>query len=267
MMTDKLQKVRKYFEEEENIILAFVFGSRAKGFGGKNSDLDIGIYLKDKNDEERIWLNISKITGQEVDLIFLDDAPATLISSIFKTGIPVVIKDRKLYWDIYLTKTLEAEDFYEFVESYWKIYSRSKSLVPEDKIRLIERMQFLKSELEEIEGFKNLAYREYCEDKVKRRNIERWAENIINATIDIAKIILAAEKREIPKTYEQALLNFGFFVGLKEKEAARLASFAWLRNILAHEYLDIIYNRIKKFIIESPFLYKKIFVFLSKKTK
>ena len=49
-------------------------------------------------------------------MILLNDAPATLISNVFKTGIPLVIKDRRLYWDLYLTKSLEAKDFSHFAE-------------------------------------------------------------------------------------------------------------------------------------------------------
>jgi len=52
----------------------------------------------------------------------------------------------------------------------------------------------------------------------------------------------------MPKTYQQALLKFGFFVGLEEKEAEELSTFAKLRNILAHEYLEVTYGGIKKFI-------------------
>ena len=61
-------------------------------------------------------------------LVVLNSAPATLVSNIAKTGIPMAIKDRGLYWDEYLAKSLEAEDFAEFVQSFWKIYVRSKSL-------------------------------------------------------------------------------------------------------------------------------------------
>jgi len=263
---DDLEGLRKYFEEKENVILAFIFGSSAKGTAGEDSDLDIGIYLKKKKEEDEIWRQISEITQREVDLVLLNNAPASLISNIIKTGISLVIKDKKLFWDIYLTKTLEAEDFSGFVKSWWEIYSRSKSLIPEDKTRLIERIQFLESEFQEIDNFKNLTFQEYQEDKIKRRNIERWTENIINATIDIAKIILASEKKEIPKTYEESLLKFGFFTGLKEEEAKKLSTFARLRNILAHEYLDILYEKIKNFTNESQSLYQKIFSFLSRYT-
>jgi len=263
---DKLEKSRKYFQDKENVVLAFIFGSSAKGIAGEDSDLDIGVYLKDKKEEDEIWREISKVTGKEVDLVVLNDAPASLISNVLKTGIPLVVKDRNLFWDIYLTKTLEAEDFSEFVESYWKIYQRSGSLAPEDRTRLIERIQFLESEFQEIDSFKDLTLGEYQKDKVKRRNIERWTENIINATIDIAKIILASEKKEILKTYEESLLKFGLFAGLEDEEAEKISTLARLRNILAHEYLDILYKRIKNFITDSQPIYDKIFNFLSRYT-
>jgi len=244
--------------------LAFIFGSVSKESEGEESDLDIGVYLKDRKEEGQIWRRISGIIQKEIDLILINDAAPTLISNIFKTGVPIVIKDGKLYWDLYLEITREAEDFHQFVEDYWKIYSASESLIPEERVRLIERIQFLKSEYQEIGEFKNLTFQEYREEKGKRRNIERWTENIMNASIDIAKIVLASEKKEMPKTYEQAFFNFGLFIGLAEKEAEELAIFARLRNILAHEYLNVTYGKIRQFIIESPPLYEKIFSFLSK---
>jgi uncharacterized protein YutE (UPF0331/DUF86 family)/predicted nucleotidyltransferase len=263
-MNEKIEKLKRYFEEKENVLLAFIFGSSARGVEGEDSDLDIGVYLKNTTEEDEIWREISKIVEREIDLVVLNDAPATLVSNAFKTGIPFVIKDRKLYWNLYLAKSLEAEDFLEFAESYWRIYSRSASLIPEDKVRLLERIQFLESEYQEMGEFNALTFEEYRQDKAKRRNIERWTENVINATIDIAKIVLAAEMREMPRTYEQALSDFGIFIGFEVKEAGELSTFARLRNILAHEYLDVTYERIRKFIIASPPLYEKMFKFLSK---
>jgi len=263
-MNEKIEKLKRYFEEKENVLLAFIFGSSARGVEGEDSDLDIGVYLKNRTEEDEIWREISKIVEREIDLVVLNDAPATLVSNAFKTGIPFVIKDRKLYWNLYLAKSLEAEDFLEFAESYWRIYSRSASLIPEDKVRLLERIQFLESEYQEMGEFNALTFEEYRQDKAKRRNIERWTENVINATIDIAKIVLAAEKREMPRTYEQALSDFGIFIGLEVKEAGDLSTFARLRNILTHEYLDVTYERIKKFIVASRSIYEVMLKFLSK---
>ena len=258
-------ELKRYCEKNQSIVLAFIFGSAASGQEGEDSDIDIGVYLKDTAREDKIWIELSGILEKQVDLVVLNDAPATLVSSALKTGVPVVVKDRMKYLDLYLTATLEAEDFSHFAEEYWKVYQRSESLSPEDKTRLLERIQFLESEFQEIDDLKALTREEYVEEKIKRRNIERWAENVINATIDIAKIILASEKKEIPKTYEQALLRFGALAGLDERRAEDLASFARLRNILAHQYLDFAYVKIMGLIREAPPLYAVVFAFLRKK--
>ena len=68
----------------------------------------------------------------------------------------------------------------------------------------------------------------------------------------------------MPKTYEEALRNFGILAGLDEEDSRKFSRFANLRNILAHEYLEILYERLKNFIEGFPPLSKKITDFLNK---
>ena len=262
MNTSAIQKLKRYFRQDPNILLAFLFGSAAKNRETEDSDVDIALFLKDKKEESAIWTKISTLLKKEIDLVLLDEAPATLVSAIFKTGIALVVKDEKLYWNLYLQKSMESEDFANFADSYWGIYLRSRSLIPEDKARLLERLQFLEQELSEIDRFKNITFQEYQQEKPKRREIERWVENIINAMIDIAKIFLASEKKDMPKTYEEALRDFALIAGLKEKQTLSFSQFARLRNILAHEYLGVLYGEIRNFIEGFPILYEKISKFL-----
>ncbi|MEW6095846.1 MAG: HepT-like ribonuclease domain-containing protein [bacterium] len=257
-----LSTLKKYLEKEPQISLSFLFGSLAKGFIKEESDFDLAIYLQNPDEEERIWFEITRIIKRELDLVYLNGAPASLVSNIFKTGIPLVIKDKSLYLELYLKKTLEAEDFFEWTKDYYRIYKNARSLIPEEKTRLLQRMQFLETEYKEIDNFSRYNFKEYQQDKFKRRNIERWVENILNATIDISKIILASAKRQMPKTYEEALFDFGIFIGLEEEVAQKFAKFGNLRNILAHEYLDLIYNKIQNFIQEAPLVYTRLFSFL-----
>lgn len=261
-----VEAIKTYCEHDKDIVLAFLYGSRARGTEMDESDYDIAVLLANNSQEERVWHDISRMTNNNVDLIALDRAPATLVSNVFKTGIPLTIKDRGQYLNLYLEKTSEAEDFAEFAQSYHAIAGRSHSLTPEDKTRLIERIQFLEQELSEFDRFTAFSYQTYREDRTKRREIERWAENIINALIDCAKIILASEKKAMPKTYEAALSEFAILVGLNEEQSLRLSTFARLRNLLAHEYFDILYEKIRKFIEEFPDMEKEIFLFLKKYT-
>lgn len=81
---------------------------------------------------------------------------------------------------------------------------------------------------------------------------------------DIAKIILASEKKKMPKTYQEALYIFAVYIGLAQKDATAFSAFANLRNILTREYLDILYEQIQDFIAESQKFYQRLFKFLKR---
>ena len=275
MVNLPLKKLKDYFKRCDNVVMAFVFGSYARKDQTSESDFDVAVYFEIDEESERkeeriyeeegkIWSEVKEIVKREVDLTCLNYAPASLISEIIKVGIPLIIKNERLYWQLYLKNSLEAEDFLSFVQGYFKIYKAAKSLTPEQKIRLLERIQFLESEFKEIEEFKELTVEEYKSNKKERRNIERWVENLLNAIIDISKIILASERRMMPKTYEDALYDFGVLAGLNREDAKKFARLSNLRNILAHEYLDILFGRIQNFIKEFPLFYQKIYSFLEK---
>ena len=87
--------------------------------------------------------------------------------------------------------------------------------------------------------------------------MQRWVENVVNATIDIAKIVIASEKKKIPQTYRQIVENLNQVDGFDKNTVEGIANFTKLRNILAHEYIDIRFNRIKGFISEAKILYNK----------
>lgn len=264
LKSKEFKKLKKYLEKEKSVVLAFLFGSFALEREMEESDLDIGVYLKNEKLEDKIWHKVSEITQKNVQLVVLNKAPASLISNAFENGIPLTIKDKKLYWEVYLRASKETEDFLEFLKDFQKIKKQAKSLTKAEESRLRVRIDYLKTQMSEISRFQKLTFKEYTREIDKRRIVERWTENIINATIDIAKMVLASEKKEAPRSYEEALLHFGFLIGLNEKESEKFSKFANLRNILAHEYLDILYGRIQEFIKEFPKFYKKISDFLEK---
>lgn len=269
-MDKKIKLLREYFKKKPSVVLAFVFGSYVKGLAGEESDFDVAVYLisqftkpeKIRDVERKIWFEVSKIVEKEVDLVCLNNAPASLISNIFKSGIPLKIGDKKLYWELYLTKSTEAEDFLNFVEDFWEIKKRAKSLAKEEKERLVVRVDYLNDELGRLDRFKKLRWEEYLNNWDERKIVERWVENIISALIDIAKIVLASEKKKMPKSYGDALYYFGLLARLNKEEAEKFSEFSSLRNILAHEYLEVLYERIEDFIKEFPKPYEKVFKFL-----
>lgn len=262
-----IDKLKRYFAQHPEVLFAYLFGSSARGVETEDSDIDIAVYFNPLNknveyEERREYPQeaeirfdlISMLETDNVDLVVLNQTYPVLASSIVEDGIPLVVKNENLFWEFYMLIDTEAKDFYSFVQDYWQIYQEAKSLTPQAKVRLLERTQYLDIELQEVAVFKNMTFDIYRQDKVQRRNIERWVENIANATIDIAKIILASEKKQMPKSYKDALFDFGFFFALREKEARKFSEVANLRNLLAHEYLNLLYEKIRDFLINiSPF--------------
>ena len=125
----------------------------------------------------------------------------------------------------------------------------------ETKIRLIRHITFLEDELRDYENFKSLSQNEYNKERDKRRNVERWIENIINSSIDIAKIILASEKILLPDTYRESIAMLSLVPNFDKETIEYLAEWVRLRNIISHEYLDIRWNSINRFIHQAVPIY------------
>ena len=109
----------------------------------------------------------------------------------------------------------------------------------EIKVRLIKHITFLENELEDFEAFKSLSWEEYQRERSKRRDVERWIENIVNSSIDISKIILVSEKVSLADTYRELVASLSLIPGFSKEDMETLAEWVRFRNIIAHEYLDI----------------------------
>ena len=126
----------------------------------------------------------------------------------------------------------------------------------EVKVRIIKHITFLEGELKDYDIFQTLTWKEYMIDRSKRRNVERWIENIINSSIDIAKIVLTSEAIPLSDTYKGIVASLSLVPDFAEKDMETLSNWVRLRNIISHEYLDIRWTSIKRFIAETKSLYE-----------
>jgi len=60
--------------------------------------------------------------------------------------------------------------------------------------------------------------------------------------------MLAAHAQPVPRTYREAVLNLAAIPGYDAEDCATVAAFTRLRNIPAHEYLDIRWPGITDFV-------------------
>lgn len=270
----KIKELNEYFEKQKNVLMAFVFGSFAKDQALYDSDADIAIYFKPKGkaleweeddyypEEDRIWRDLENILKRDVDLLILNRASSRLAFKVLRMGIPIVIKDRSLYWRYFLTISSIAEEFREFIRNYRRIRERSKSLTEEDKERLETLIDFLEEEIKSYYEFQSLTQSIYESDRKQKRNVEHWVESIVLSSIDIAEVALASQKIRTPEKYKDILKSLSLLSGFDKETAERLSKFAGLRNIITHEYLDIRWQRIQEFIRVSKPLYEYLVKFV-----
>ena len=128
------------------------------------------------------------------------------------------------------------------------------------KHRLLKHLDFLEVELKDYPKFIQLTKDEYFRLIDKRRNVERWVENITNSSIDISKNILTLEGISLPDNYKEIVLLTSIVKGLSFEKAELLSQWVKFRNIISHEYLDIRWASIKRFITETESLYKDFWI-------
>lgn len=260
---EMISRLKEYFLSKNEVLMAFLFGSHAKERAHSGSDWDIAVYFKPKEsaveweedrqypEEDVVWNDCMDILKTDsVDLAVLNRAPAALAEIAIK-GVPLVIKDERFFWEFRLIVSREGEDYRSFAEDFFIISERSSSIGPIDKAILEKTIRFIEQEARSYDRFSSLSQRVYETDADERRNAERWVENIMNAVIDIAKILLASSKKAIPDTYREALRQAIWLLNLSDEHKDSFEQWAKLRNILAHEYLDIRWKRIEDFIKRS----------------
>ena len=122
-------------------------------------------------------------------------------------------------------------------------------LEPEVRESLIRRLEFARSELEDFQPLRKLDYFTYQKDRFQRRNVERIIENICNVLVDVTKIILAQTETPIPGSYREAILVLGEQKVISLELAKELSQMMRLRNVLAHQYLDLKWEAIQDFLL------------------
>jgi len=109
------EQLKNYFSKQDDVLMAFVFGSRASGRERGSSDWDIAVYFKtdewlelestkDYPGEHQIHGDLENILRSDVDLLVLNRARPSLVFTILNSGQSLSIKDQKLYLEL-LSKT------------------------------------------------------------------------------------------------------------------------------------------------------------------
>lgn len=134
-----------------------------------------------------------------------------------------------------------------------------------DKLKLVPHINYLEKELQFLPKYRNeVDWKIYQSVREKRLEIERWVECLINATLDISKILITLREEEIPETSREILFKVASLVYKEEEKAETFSKLAKTRNTLAHRYLDIRWQDIKSFMQTAQDIYPPFLEYMKK---
>ena len=101
------KKVKEFLQKQDQIELAYLFGSVAQQRAGKLSDVDLAIFLdKSLDKKERFNLKLGFISDLEdilktnrLDLVIMNDTPHSLNFEIIKDNYPLFIRNKSFKVD------------------------------------------------------------------------------------------------------------------------------------------------------------------------
>lgn len=116
------QKLGRYFEDKEEFLAAYLYGSAACGKNKTESDVDIAILTTPYKDTMeslkariRCETEISALLKKECDLVFLQEAGELLTFQILKNGIVIFERDREAHRSFRAYRLIQCLDF-QFLE-------------------------------------------------------------------------------------------------------------------------------------------------------
>lgn len=98
-ITATVHKLSQRLAARGDVLCAYLFGSTARGEAGARSDLDVAVLLADEPPPTLEGLrgdladDLTEATGQPVDLVILNRAPADLVHRILRDGVLILERD------------------------------------------------------------------------------------------------------------------------------------------------------------------------------
>ncbi len=114
-----LDQVGALLRAEDDVIVAFVFGSIAAGEPRPESDIDVAVFGPRRFGAGRradLIRKLGGVAGRPVDLVDLRSAGVPLLRAALRDGRCVVSKDRRAFDYLHSRMLLEAEDFLPYRE-------------------------------------------------------------------------------------------------------------------------------------------------------
>ena len=238
-----LEKLGEELLRDDNVLLAYGFGSCVNGFVTPLSDVDVAVLLKDDSLKEttRLLGELAKalnVNEDRIDLVDLAKAPTPIKYNIVKYGLKLVDRggyEEGLKGDL-ITRYLEVRRILDL--SYNDVQRTLNCKVDKGLLRsrLTEALEHTATLKEEI---LSKPKEQVVTSRLYRSSMERCMHIAIEAILDVCRHIVSAKKLGMPETYKDLVKLLRDSHTLSNDLAERIEKLVGLRNILIHRYMLI----------------------------
>jgi predicted nucleotidyltransferase len=117
-------KIKKYLENKDFIIFAYIFGSAVNNKQNKYSDVDLALYLVDEEIDTNEYLDLKRelmdIVSRDIDIVILNDASPLVKKEVFSSGIKLFSKDEEFESDFIVHTYFEYEDMKKYYDMFFR---------------------------------------------------------------------------------------------------------------------------------------------------
>lgn len=119
----ELEKLQSFFDGEEPVLVAYLFGSHARGEADILSDVDVAVFLSKippslLDFHLRLIDNLSRILGKDVDVVVLNLVGSLLKYQVVRYGKPVYSRRERERVQFEARTMNEYLDFSRVLEEY-----------------------------------------------------------------------------------------------------------------------------------------------------
>ena len=259
-----MERLIEYFQRcPYPVVLAYLFGSAAKGEITPLSDIDVAVYLDlDKAKRVDLYLpllaSLQELVGdRRVDLVYLNDAPAGLAYSIISGKLLHCADERKRVeieagiLASYLDEQMLHEARHRLIRRRilaGRMGERGLDMI--DRRAINERLEYIRLTLARLSRRRGLTLEEFRADEDGYRASLYDLQTCLEAIADIGNHIIAAMALRKPKDRRDIMIVLAEAGIIPKPLGERLAQAQAMRNIIVHGYLDIILDEVYKVIQE-----------------
>jgi uncharacterized protein YutE (UPF0331/DUF86 family)/predicted nucleotidyltransferase len=236
-----IDKLKDALEKDENVLLAYLFGSRATGKASPISDFDVAVLLKDNSlaGMGRLLFSVSKALGvneDAVDILDLSKAPLRLKARVLKEGVKLVDRGYEEAIIREVNKNFPEMALEIQKELHWWMDNRGGIDV--------ELIKELLDHLAQVHGHLGSFLSKRRIEELSS-NAEAWyalkgmVQDIAQVMIDICAHIASAKQLGVVSAYREYVEKLVEHGLMEPTLGEKVKTMIVLRNRLIHRYLTV----------------------------